>query len=80
MRTIGHRREHPITFFASAALLVEGARFNDGLHCLPTGRQTFIPKGVTRFRSHEEANRCDEERLASSMAEIALQRMPDGRI
>ena len=34
MRTIGHRKEHPITFSASAALLDEGARFNDEIHRL----------------------------------------------
>jgi hypothetical protein len=37
MRTIGHRKERPITFSASAALLAEGARFNDEIHRLPTG-------------------------------------------
>jgi len=74
MRTIGHRKERPITFSASAALLVEGARFNDEIHCLPTGRQTFIPKGVTCFKTHEEANRYDQECLAMGMAEIALER------
>ncbi|MBI5438905.1 MAG: hypothetical protein HY936_08175 [Nitrosomonadales bacterium] len=74
MRTVGHRKEHPITFSASAALLVEGARFNDELHWLPTGSQTFIPKGVTRFKTHEDANRYDQECLAISMAEIALER------
>jgi hypothetical protein len=74
MRTIGHRKEHPITFAASAALLREGARFNDELHRLPTGNRTLIPKGVTRFKSHEEANRHDLECLAASMAKIALER------
>ncbi len=74
MRTIGHRKERPITFSASAALLVEGARFNDEMHGLPTGRQTFIPKGVTRFKTHEEANRYDQECLAMGMVKIALER------
>ena len=74
MRTVGHRKEHPITFSASAALLTEGTRFNDELHRLPTGSQTFIPKGVTRFKTHEEANRHDQECLAMGMAEIALNR------
>lgn len=56
MRTVGNRKKHPITFSASAALLAEGARFNDELHRLPTGNLTFIPKGITRFKTHEEAN------------------------
>ncbi len=74
MRTVGHRKEHPISFSASAALLREGARFNDELHRLPTGSQTFIPKGIIRFKTHEEANRYDQECLAVHMAEIALER------
>jgi hypothetical protein len=74
MRTVGRRKEHPITFSGSAALLIEGARFNDEMHRLPTGSQTFIPKGVTLFKTHEEANRYDQECLAMSMAEIVLER------
>jgi hypothetical protein len=75
MRTVGCRKEHPITFSASSVLLVEGARFNDELHRLPTGSQTFMPKGVTRFKTHEDANRYDQECLAMRMAEIALERV-----
>jgi hypothetical protein len=37
MRIVGHRQERPISFSASAALLAEGARFNDDIHRLPTG-------------------------------------------
>jgi hypothetical protein len=74
MRTVGHRKAHPITFSASAALLREGARFNDELHRLPTGNLTSIPKGITRFKTHEEANRYDQKCLAAHMAEIALER------
>ena len=74
MRTIGHRKEHPITFSASAILLIEGARFNDEIHRLPTGNQTFIPKGVYRFKSFEEANRQDLDGLVAGMAQIAMER------
>lgn len=74
MRTVGHRKEHPITFSASAALLVEGARFNDEIHRLPTGNQTFIPKGIYRFKSFEEANRQDLDCLVEGMAQIAMER------
>ncbi|HCI15022.1 MAG TPA: hypothetical protein DFK12_14050 [Gallionellaceae bacterium] len=74
MRTVGHRKEHPITFSASAALLAEGARFNDEIHRLPTGNQTFIPKGVYRFKSFEEANRQDLDCLVEGMARIAMER------
>jgi hypothetical protein len=74
MRTIGHRKERPITFSASAALLAEGARFNDEIHRLPTGKQTFIPKGVYRFKTFEDANRQDLNRLVEGMAQTALGR------
>ena len=74
MRIVGHRKEHPITFSASAALLAEGARFNDGIHRLPTGNTTFIPKGVFRFKSHEDANRHQQDCLVEGMARIALER------
>lgn len=75
MRTIGHRKEPAVTFSASADLLVEGARFNDDLHRLPTGNRSFIRKGLYRFKSHAEANRHDLECLAAGMAEIAMARM-----
>ena len=74
MRTIGHRKERPITFSASATLLLEGARFNDEIHRLPTGRATFIPKGVFRFKSHEAANQHQQACLIDGIAEIALNR------
>ena len=74
MRTIGHRKERPITFSASATLLLEGARFNDEVHRLPTGRSTFIPKGVFRFKSHEAANLHQQACLIDGIAEIALNR------
>jgi hypothetical protein len=74
MRTVGHRKEHPITFLPSATLLVEGARFNDEIHRLPTGSQTFIRKGVYRFKSFEEANRQDLDCLVEGMAQIAMNR------
>lgn len=75
MRTIGHRKEHPITFSASAALLAEGARFNDEIHRLPTGNTTHIPKGLYRFKSFEEANQHQQDCLVEGMARIALERM-----
>lgn len=74
MRTIGRRQEPEITFLPSAALLAEGARFNDDIHHLPTGSRTFIRKGLYRFKSHTEANRHDLDCLAEIMAEIALER------
>lgn len=74
MRTIGHRKERPITFSASAELLAEGARFNDEIHRLPTGNRTFIPKGIFRFKSHEDARRQQMNYLIEGMARIAQER------
>jgi hypothetical protein len=74
MRTVGHRKERPISFSASAALLAEGARFNDDIHRLPTGEATGIRKGVYRFRTHGEANQHQMACLIDRMAEIARKR------
>ncbi|MBL8421290.1 MAG: hypothetical protein JNK92_11715 [Dechloromonas sp.] len=74
MRTIGHRKERPITFSASAALLLEGTHFNDEIHRLPTGRLTRIPKGVFHFKTHEAANQHQQACLIEGMAQIALNR------
>ena len=74
MRIIGQRKEQPIAFSASADLLLQGARFNDEIHRLPSGQLTFIPKGVFRFASHAEANRQQQDCLAKVMALLALER------
>lgn len=74
MRIIGHRKEQPIAFHASADLLQEGARFNDEIHRLPSGQVTFIPKGIFRFPSHDAANRQQQDCLVKGMAQIARER------
>ncbi len=71
MRTVGHRKEYPVSFSASAAALSAGARFNDEIHRLPTGNISFIPKGVFRFMTHGEANRHQLNCLVAGMAAIA---------
>jgi hypothetical protein len=68
MRIIGRRTEPPITFSASAELLVEGARFNDEIHRLPTGNRTSIPKGIYRFKHPEDANRHERECIIANVA------------
>ena len=67
-------QEKPNSFSASADLLVEGARFNDEIHRLPTGDQTFIRKGIYRFRSDEASGREELASIAAGMAIIAKQR------
>ena len=79
MRTIGFRKERPLSFIASGALLAEGARFNDEIHRLPTGSTSFIPKGVYRFMTHAEANQHQLDCLSRGMAQVARERA-DGRI
>ncbi len=53
---------------------MEGARFNEEIHRLPTGSTTFIPKGVFRFKTHEAANQHQQQCLAEGMALIASER------
>lgn len=74
MRTVGQRKERPIGLLPSGALLAEGARFNDEIHRLPTGDTTFIPKGVYRFKTHEDANQHELDCLTKGMAKVALER------
>ncbi|MEO8409973.1 MAG: hypothetical protein ABI478_05330 [Propionivibrio sp.] len=74
MRTVGKRKQRPITFSASGSLLREGALFNDEMHRLPTGNTTFIPKGVYFFKTHAEANQHQLECLVNGMAKIARDR------
>lgn len=71
MRTIGHRKEHPIVFSASAALLAEGAHFNDEIHRMPTGATTRVHKGVYRFRSFAESDQHLLDCLIDGMVRIA---------
>lgn len=74
MKTIGHRKQQPITFSASAELLAEGARFNDELHSLPTGNTTCVPKGVFCFKTHEDANRHWQACVVESVARTVSKR------
>jgi hypothetical protein len=78
MRTIGKRKEHPITFSGSGTLLAEAARFNDEIHHLPTGNTSHIPKGLYRFKTLEDANRHHQYCLVDDMARIALGRSSKG--
>ena len=75
MRIVGNRKERPISFSASAELLLEGARFNDELHKLPGGGITGFPKGIYRFKTHAEANRQQEECILACMVELARNRL-----
>lgn len=72
MRRIGLRREPKMVQLPSGFLLAEGARLNELVSWFaPT---TFVPKGLYRFRSHEEANRHEQDCLARGMAVLAKRR------
>lgn len=71
-KQVGSRREQQLTAAASGILLAEGARFSESIsHLSPT---TFVPKGVYRFRSHEEANRHEQDCLVRGMGLLARER------
>lgn len=72
MRQVGVRREPEIVAQASGLLLAQGARFNEALSRLAPS--TFVAKGVYRFRSHEEANRHEQDCLARGMGLLAVER------
>jgi hypothetical protein len=72
MRQLGSRREPEISTRASGVLLADGALFSEAVWQL--ARVAFIPKGVYRFKSHEAANRHDQDCLADAMASLAARR------
>lgn len=72
MKQVGKRREAPLSGQASAALLVEGARFNETMARLAPS--TFIPKGVFRFKSHEAMNQHQLDCLVLGMGRLAAER------
>ena len=56
-----------MTAEARADLLIAGAAFSATVARLAGGGGS-VPKGVYRFKTHENANRCDEAWLAAAMA------------
>ncbi|RIK93737.1 MAG: hypothetical protein DCC72_08230 [Burkholderiales bacterium] len=74
MRVVGRRNEREITFHASGEALKEVARLIETSIRLSGGGSTFIPKGVYRFRTHEEADRQRAQCLAAGMAALASER------
>lgn len=73
MKQIGTRKEPPITVEASSTALVSAVAFSADLTRLAGGRVMF-PKGVFRYKSHEEANSHAEQCLAEGMAQLARER------
>jgi len=75
MRVVGKRVQDDISFDASAERLIAGARWNDAMQRTFGANQPGVfPKGVFRYRSHEEADEAALDALAKRMASIALSR------
>jgi hypothetical protein len=72
MKTVGSRHEPRITARPSGEALAAGARLSESLsHLAPS---TFIPKGVYRFKSHDAANKHQQDCLARGMGSLAARR------
>jgi hypothetical protein len=72
MRIAGSRKERDITFHANGALLKEGALFNTEMQKM---QSTFhFPRGVFRYKSHEEADRHMMECVVNSIVAVQKNR------
>lgn len=68
MKIVGKRKERGITFHADGNLLREGALFNTEMQKM---QSTFrFPRGVFRYKSHEEADRHMMECVINSMVAV----------
>ena len=61
---------------ASGEALAAGARFSEAVAHL--AKTTFIPKGVYRFKTHEAANKHQQDCVALGMGMLAAERSRDG--
>lgn len=73
MKRVGRRLEPPqIAAKPSGQLLAAGARLSESIARLaPVG---IMPKGVYRYKSHEQANRHEQNCLARAMARLVVER------
>lgn len=72
MKIVGQRQVPPVTLHATSEQLVVGARFSEAI--VKLSQVQLIPKGVSRFKTHGEANRHWESCLAHGMAALASTR------
>lgn len=73
MRQVGTRSERPTQVHANGQALVAGAQFSMSIARL-SGGSTFVPKGLYRFRTHDDAAQQNADWLATGMARIAMER------
>jgi len=74
MKTAGNRKERDITLHADGASLREGALFNTEMQKIQSVFR--FPRGVFRYKSHEEADRHMMECVVDSI--VAVQKAKHG--
>lgn len=72
MRVVGKRHEREITFHASGELLREGAVFNTEMQKFQSCLR--IPRGLYRYKTHEEANQHWNDCVVATMAALQISR------
>jgi hypothetical protein len=75
MRIVGRQQQYDIVADASAAKLVEGARWNDAMNkVFGAGQPGVFRRGVYCYHSHEEADAAWFDAIIRRMVTIAAQR------
>lgn len=74
MKVVGKRKERDIAFHADGALLREGAMFNTEMQKMQSIFR--FPRGVFRYKSHEEADRHMMDCVVNSI--VAVQKIRHG--
>ncbi len=71
---VGKRNIRSVSSNASSEAFIEGSKFNESLQSLPTGNQTFIPKGIYFFKTNQEADKHREACLIQGMVKVVVNR------
>jgi hypothetical protein len=75
MRIVGRKPQYDIVADASAAKLVESARWNDAMNkAFGAGQPGVFRQGVYCYHSHEEADAAWLDAIVRRMAAIAARR------
>ena len=80
MRVVGKEKLFAATNEASYENLVAADRFMSMMRGLMGGMRHFFPKGVYRYRCHEEADAAWLDAVARDMAELENERRGTGKI
>ena len=70
MKRVGRRLESTLAAQADGELLRAGARFSEAMAAM--GTQTFMTKGLYRFKSQEAANQHQLQCIARGLAARAI--------